>query len=106
MQAQLPLASREVKVEQGEQSGEVCITLKERLDEVGGQQLLEAADAVAANGGTRITVDLREINTFTEGGVKAATACCRLASGLPKGVSFVASTGPSRQALLEILHHG
>ena len=95
-----------VHVERAGDAGDVRIAVGSRLDGRSGHMLLQAADAVAASGGERITVDLRRVDGFTEDGVAAATACCRLASGLPGGVSFVASAGPSRRALLAILDRG
>jgi hypothetical protein len=87
-------------------TGEVRIAVDGRLDQRKGSLLLRAADVVSAAGGRRITVDLREVNGFTEDGVAAATACRQRASVLPCGVSFVAGSAPSRRALLAILERG
>jgi hypothetical protein len=78
------------------------ISLRGCLDEGIGRSLLAAVDAVASGGGTHIRVDLREITGYTSDGVTVASDCCRLASGLPCGVSFLVSAGASRTALLEI----
>jgi hypothetical protein len=72
------------------------------LDDANGQSLLVAVDNLACGGLTHIRVDLREITGFTPNGVAAASDCCRKASALPCGVSFLVSAGTSRTALLEI----
>ncbi len=97
------LVETPVLVEETARSGDVRIRVHQCLDLASGQLLLDAADAVAADGGERITVDLRPVTGFTEAGVAAASECCRLASGLPGGVSFLVSAGSSRRALLAIL---
>ena len=87
-----------------EVSSEGCtrISLQGCLDDDNGKSLLAAVDAVANEGGSHIRVDLRGITGYTPDGVTAASRCCRLASGLPCGVSFLVSAGTSRTALLEI----
>lgn len=90
-----------VEPEAGREGG-AQISLRGCLDDVNGRSLLAAVDAVASDGGTHIRVDLREITGYTSDGVTAASDCCRLASGLPCGVSFLVSAGTSRTALLEI----
>lgn len=82
--------------------GRARIALQGCLDAARGRSLLAAVDAVANDGGTHIRVDLRAITGYTPGGVTAASDCCRKASGLPCGVSFIVSAGTSRTALLEI----
>ena len=92
-----------VLVETAGRADEVRIAIGSTLNRRSGRRLLQAAGAISAHGGVRITVDLRQVAAFTEDGVAAATACRRLASGLPGGVSFLASSGASRYALLAIL---
>jgi hypothetical protein len=89
-----------VRVEPGP-GGNVTISVEGILDGRSGRLLMEAADA--ARGCSRLTVDLSRIERFTAAGVEAAIRCCRSASDLPQGVSFVAAAGPSRHALLAIL---
>ncbi len=92
-----------IRVDPGEVAGDFRIALDGPLDGRCGRLLLQAAQATSAAGGSRLTVDLRRINAFTADGVSAASICCREAKDLPRGVSFVASDGPSRGALLAIL---
>ena len=89
-----------VQIEPGPE-GNVTIRVEGALDGHSGRLLIEAAEE--ATGCSRITVDLSRIDGFTQAGVIAATRCCRRASDLPQGVSFVAAAGPSRSALLAIL---
>jgi hypothetical protein len=93
----------EVRVDGGP-GGNVTISVAGVLDRRTGRLLMQAADASA--GCSRITVDLSGIGHFTEAGIEAAIRCCRTGAELPQGVSFVASAGPSREALLAILDRG
>lgn len=86
-----------------DESGGVRICVRGCLDERSGRLLLEATDAAATQGGVRVRVDLRSVTSFTDAGVEAASACCRVAAGLPRGVSFLVAAGDSRRALLAIL---
>ncbi len=94
-----------VVVERSQDPDDVRIAIGTNLNRRSGHELLQAAGAISAQGGSRLTVDLRNVSAFTEAGVAAATACRRLAAGLPRGVSFVASSASSRHALLAILDH-
>ncbi len=76
------------------------------LDGANGEYLLAAVDRLADGGLTHIRVDLREITGFTDDGISAASDCCRKASKLPCGVSFLVCAGTSRTALLEIFGRG
>jgi hypothetical protein len=89
--------------QEADQSGCIRIAVIGALDERHGRMLLNATEQAASCGGNRVCVDLREVTGFTDDGVAAAVDCCRLASGLPRGVSFVVSAGHSRKALLAIL---
>ena len=82
--------------------GGAWISVHGCLDDASGQNLLVAVDSLASGGHTHIRVDLREITSFTQNGVAAASDCCRKASALPCGVSFLVGAGTSRTALLEI----
>jgi hypothetical protein len=95
-----PDCSAQVRVAPGAE-GNLTISVDGALDRRNGRLLMQATDA--AVGCSRITVDLSRIDRFTEAGVEAAIRCCRTASDLPQGVSFVVSAGPSRDALLAIL---
>ena len=93
----------QVKVDGGP-GGHVTISVAGVLDGRAGRLLTQAADASV--GCSRITVDLSGIGQFTEAGIEAAIRCRRSGAELPQGVSFVASAGPSREALLAILDRG
>ena len=90
----------QVRVDPGP-GGNVTVSVEGALNRRSGRLLMQAADA--AGGCSRLTVDLSGIERFTDAGVEAAIRCCRFASDLPQGVSFVAGAGPSRHALLAIL---
>ena len=70
------------------------------LDEAAGGALVDAASAAVDSGPSRIDVDLRALDSYTDAGARALVSCRDLGSRLPEGLHYRTGRGPGREALL------
>jgi hypothetical protein len=78
----------------------VVIAVERRLDQPTGEALVEAAGAAVATGPSRLEIDLRGLESFTDDGARALVACRGLGSKLSEGLHYRTGRGPGREALL------
>jgi hypothetical protein len=78
----------------------VVLAVVRCLDEKAGGALLEAASAALKSGPSRIEVDLRSLDSYTDAGAQALVGCRDLGVGLPEGLHYRTGRGPGRDALL------
>jgi hypothetical protein len=78
----------------------VVLAVVSRLDEAAGHALLDAASAALDAGPSRIDVDLRALDSFTDAGARALVGCRDLGARLPEGLHYRTGRGPGRDALL------
>lgn len=78
----------------------VVIAVERRLDRPTGEALVEAAGAAVATGPSRLDIDLRGLESFTDDGARALVACRGLGSKLSEGLHYRTGRGPGREALL------
>ena len=70
------------------------------LDEAAGGALVDAASAAVDAGPSRIDVDLRALDSYTDAGARALVSCRDLGTRLPEGLHYRTGRGPGREALL------
>ena len=80
--------------------GTVVLAVVRCLDEAAGGALLDATSAALDRGPSRIEVDLRALDSFTDAGARALVGCRDLGSKLPEGLHYRTGRGPGREALL------
>ena len=78
----------------------VVLAVVRCLDEAAGGALLDAASAALDAQPTRIDVDLRSLDSFTDAGARALVGCRDLGAKLPEGLHYRTGRGPGREALL------
>lgn len=78
----------------------VVLAVVRCLDEAAGGALLDAASAALDSQPTRIDVDLRALDSFTDAGARALVGCRDLGAKLPGGLHYRTGRGPGRDALL------
>lgn len=78
----------------------VVIAVGQCLDLATGEALVDAATAAVATGPTRLDIDLRGLESYTDEGAQALVACRTLGSKLPEGLHYRTGRGPGREALL------
>ncbi|MBN2623541.1 MAG: hypothetical protein JXA83_09240 [Acidimicrobiales bacterium] len=78
----------------------VVLAVVARLDEAAGGALLDAATAALDHRPSRIDVDLRALDSFTDAGARALVGCRDLGARLPEGLHYRTGRGPGREALL------
>ncbi len=82
------------------EGGTVVLAVVRCLDEAAGGALLDAASAAVDAGPSRIDVDLRALDSYTDAGARALVGCRDLGSRLPEGLHYRTGRGPGREALL------
>ncbi|HEX5946626.1 MAG TPA: hypothetical protein VFY82_10130 [Acidimicrobiales bacterium] len=78
----------------------VVLAVVHCLDEAAGGALVDAASAAVSSGPSRIDVDLRALDSYTDAGARALVSCRDLGSRLPEGLHYRTGRGPGRDALL------
>jgi hypothetical protein len=78
----------------------VVLAVVRCLDEAAGGALLDAASAAVDGGPSRIDVDLRALDSYTDAGARALVSCRDLGARLPEGLHYRTGRGPGREALL------
>jgi hypothetical protein len=78
----------------------VVLAVVRRLDEAAGHALLDAASAAVDGGTSRIDIDLRSLDSYTEAGARALVSCRALGARLPEGLHYRTGRGPGCEALL------
>ena len=78
----------------------VVISVERCLDNIVGEALLSAASAAVATGPTRLDIDLRSLEDFTDEGADALVSCRELGAKLAEGLHYRTGRGPGRDALL------
>jgi hypothetical protein len=78
----------------------VVLSVVRCLDEAAGGALLDAASAALDDAPSRIDVDLRALDSFTDAGARALVGCRELGARLPEGLHYRTGRGPGREALL------
>jgi hypothetical protein len=78
----------------------VVIAVERCLDSPTGEALISAASAAVAAGPTRLDIDLRALENFTQEGADALVSCRELSSKLTEGLHYRTGRGPGRDALL------
>ncbi|MFP3900092.1 MAG: hypothetical protein ACLFXM_04505 [Acidimicrobiia bacterium] len=76
------------------------IAVEHRLDRLAGDALLDAASAAVATGPSRLDIDLRRLESFTDEGARSLVSCRTLGSRLAEGLHYRTGRGPGRDALL------
>lgn len=70
------------------------------LDAAAGAALVDATAAAVLSGASRVDIDLRTLESFTEPGAAALVTCRDVAGALPEGLHYRTGRGPGRSALL------
>jgi hypothetical protein len=78
----------------------VVLAVVDRLDEVAGGALLDAASQAVASDPERIEVDLRALESYTPAGARALVGCRDLGARVPEGLHYRTGRGPGRDALM------
>lgn len=78
----------------------VVIAVERCLDSSTGEALLSAASAAVATGPSRLDIDLRSLEGFTDEGADALVSCRELGAKLAEGLYYRTGRGPGRDALL------
>lgn len=78
----------------------VVIAVARCLDVPTGEALISAATAAVATRPTRLDIDLRALENYTNEGAGALASCRALASELVEGLHYRTGRGPGRDALL------
>lgn len=89
-----------IPVELERADGAVVLTIRGRLDAAAGAAVVKAASDAAADGATRIDIDLCAVTDFTEEGARWLHRCRRLSDALPGGLHYRTGRGPGQEALL------
>ncbi|HEX6420707.1 MAG TPA: hypothetical protein VFZ77_19550 [Acidimicrobiales bacterium] len=92
--------SRHSSIDVTTEGGTVVLSVTRCLDEAAGGALLAAAASAADRGPSRIDVDLRALESFTDAGARALVGCRDLGARLPEGLHYRTGRGPGRDALL------
>jgi hypothetical protein len=92
--------SRHSPIDVSTEGRTVVLSVVRCLDEDAGGALLDAASAALDSGPSRIDVDLRSLESFTEAGARALVGCRDLGARLPEGLHYRTGRGPGRDALL------
>jgi hypothetical protein len=71
----------------------VVIAVERHLDQPTGEALVEAAGAAVATGPSRLDIDLRGLESFTDDGARALVACRGLGSKLSEGLHYRTAGG-------------
>lgn len=78
----------------------VVIAVARCLDIPTGEALVSAANAAVATGPSRLDIDLRALENFTQEGADALASCRSLGAQLAEGLHYRTGRGPGRDALL------
>jgi hypothetical protein len=78
----------------------VVLAIVRCLDEAAGSALLDAATAALDTGPSRIEVDLRALDSFTNAGARALVGCRAVGAKLAEGLHYRTGRGPGRDALM------
>ena len=95
-----PLGLPRSPVDVTTEGGTVVLAVVRCLDEAAGGALLDAAAAAVDAGPSRIDVDLRALDSYTDAGARALVGCRDLGARLPEGLHYRTGRGPGRDALL------
>lgn len=78
----------------------VVIAVEQCLDRIAGDALLDAAAAAVATGPSRLDIDLRALESYTDDGARSLVSCRSLGAHLAEGLHYRTGRGPGRDALL------
>jgi hypothetical protein len=78
----------------------VVLAVVRCLDEAAGDALLGAAAQAVDTGSSRIDIDLRALQSYTDAGAQALVSCRALGARLAEGLHYRTGRGPGREALL------
>lgn len=78
----------------------IVLAVRRSLDDAAGDALIEAATAAVDARTERIDIDLRSLESFTDGGAHALVSCRDVCSQLPEGLHYRTGRGPGRDALM------
>jgi hypothetical protein len=78
----------------------VVIAVERVLDAREGEALVSAAEAALAAGPSRLDIDLRALEDYTDEGAQSLVACRALGAQLAEGLHYRTGKGPGREALL------
>jgi hypothetical protein len=78
----------------------VVIAVEGNLNLTTGEALLSAASAAVGTGTTRLDIDLRALDDFSDEGASALVSCRELGAHLAEGLHYRTGRGPGREALL------
>jgi hypothetical protein len=78
----------------------VVIAVERCLDRIAGDALLDAASAALATGPSRLDIDLRALESYTDDGARSLVSCRSLGAHLAEGLHYRTGRGPGRDALL------
>jgi hypothetical protein len=95
-----PAAPTESAISVTSEGSAVVIAVERCLDQSTGEALVDAAAAAVEAGPTRLDIDLRGLESYTDDGAAALVACRTLGSKLSEGLHYRTGRGPGREALL------
>ncbi len=98
--AELPVSDDRPPIDVIQAGDTVVLAVIRCLDEAAGGALVDAASAAVDSGPSRIDVDLRALDSFTDAGARALVSCRDLGARLPEGLHYRTGRGPGREALL------
>ena len=78
----------------------VVLELADLLDATTGAALVAAATAALDTQPSRVDIDLRALQSWTQQGVVALVRCREICGDLPEGLHYRTGRGPGRAALL------
>lgn len=94
------LAARRAPVTVRTDGGAVVLELSDLLDADTGDALVAAAEAALTTDPQRVDIDLRALQSWTQGGVASLVRCRAVCGDLPDGLHYRTGRGPGRAALL------
>ena len=95
-----PVAARRAPVTIRSTGAAVVLELSDLLDAATGEALVAAANAALETSPTRVDIDLRGLQSWTQDGAVALVSCREICSDLPEGLHYRTGRGPGRAALL------
>ena len=95
-----PVAARRAPVTVRTSGAAVVLELSDLLDAAVGEALVAAAEAALEASPSRVDIDLRALQSWTQDGVSSLVRCREICSDLAEGLHYRTGRGPGRAALL------
>jgi hypothetical protein len=94
------VAARRAPVTVRTDGAAMVLELSDLLDSATGAALVAAAEAAVAAGPSRVDIDLRALQSWTQDGARSLVRCREICADLPEGLHYRTGRGPGRAALL------